>query len=341
MIGIGPSDNYSDRVKELCDAYVPLRNLDADGKNPIRDLALIREFRVIIRSQRIELAFTFTAKPNIFFSIAAKGAEIAVVPTVNGLGNVFINPSRLSELMLKMYRFAFRHCLNVILQNPDDLNFFLKRKIILPEQGRLTAGSGVDVDRFAFCNKSFPGRPRNVLFSARLVREKGIYEFLEAARKVRNVRPNTTFKVIGMAARNPSSLSEEEIKAYAKDGLIEYEGHTDAMDRELAAADVLVLPSYYREGVPRILLEGLAIGRPIITADTIGCRETVIDGLNGRLVPPRDAAALSDAILSLVDLADDKLQGMSRASRKLAEGKFNEQKVITIYRSIVKQVTEL
>jgi glycosyltransferase involved in cell wall biosynthesis len=335
VIACGPPDKYVDRLKAHCDVYIPLYSLNAKGKNPLWDLKLTREFRRVIKANSIDLAFTFTAKPNIFFAIAAKATKVRVIPTVNGLGNVFITPSCLSRLMLKLYRVAFKNCERVIFQNPDDLAFFLQLGIINQEQGAQTAGSGVDLVKFPHSPLKINAGSRRFLFSARLVREKGIYEFLEAAKIILSERDDVSFKVIGMVAKNPSSLNEEEIKGYADNGLITYTGHTDRMEEEIRGADVLVLPSYYREGVPRVLLEGLATGRPIITTDSIGCRETVEDGKNGILVSPKNGKELTEAIVCLADMSDEELVEMSIESRLLAERKFDEADVVRLYRESV------
>ncbi|WP_020568302.1 glycosyltransferase family 4 protein [Neolewinella persica] len=331
---VAPPDKYVDQLREMSDGFYPLKHLAAKGKNPYRDMRLLWELHKMYLEKRIDIAFTFTAKPNIYGSFATQYTKVMAVPTINGLGNTFIRFNLTQLIMRKLYKSAFKYTSKVIFQNPDDRNLFLEKSIVKKEQCLLSNGSGVNLETFRAKNNKI-GRPLAFLLSARLVREKGIFEYLKAARRLNRKGVAANFYVLGLPSNNPSSIRISELEEYTMAGDIDYLGHTDKMSEELDKVDVLVLPSYYREGVPRVLLEGLAKGLPIITTDSVGCRETIIDGKNGVMIEPRNTDALVKAIEVMIDSSEEELQEMGRQSRLLAEDKFDVNKVVAIYRSLL------
>ncbi|TXF90961.1 glycosyltransferase family 4 protein [Neolewinella aurantiaca] len=335
VVAVAPPDDYVDSVNALCDVFVPLKELSAKGKNPAQDYRLYREFCAIFRKHGIDFAFTFTAKPNIYGAMAGKRCGVPVVPTVNGLGNVFIEKSPTQVLMRALYRRAFRSCPTVLFQNIDDEELFLEAGIVELGQCGNVPGSGVDLKKFPVKERASARPYRRFLFTARLVREKGVFYFLSVAEKIRQSDLPAEFVVIGMPANNPSSISPDALSEYVFKKSITYLGQTDDMNAALEKTDVLVLPSYYREGIPRILLEGLAKGLPIITTDSVGCRETVTNEVNGLLIAPRSERALEQAVRSMLERSEEELEGMGRASRRLAEERFDVNQVVSTYLSIL------
>ncbi len=332
VLTVAPPDKYVDRLKKMSDEFYPLKHLVAKGKNPLQDMRLRKELHQLYLEKAIDIAFTFTAKPNIYGCMAARNTKVRAIPTINGLGNVFIRLNLTQLIMRRLYKRAFKNVEKVIFQNPDDRRLFIGKGIVRRKQCLLSPGSGVNLDAFS-PKEAKIGRPLAFLLSTRLLKEKGVFEYLEAARKLTRDGVSAFFFVLGLPSNNPSSIQIVELEKYIERGDINYLGHTDNMSEELGKIDVLVLPSYYREGVPRVLLEGLAKGLPIITTDSIGCRETIKDGKNGILIEPRSTDALVCAMELLINSTDEELLEMGRQSRLLALDKFDVDKVVAIYRT--------
>ena len=296
---------------------------------PVRDFMDAIALARILREQNVTDTFSYFLKPILIGNTAA---WLARVPRRNslvaGLGYVFTDagpgmpPLRkriLRRCVGLLLAFAFRLSKQVFLQNEADRAYFVDRKLLSPRKAVLVAGTGVDLDHFAFTPLP-PGRAR-ILFVGRLLREKGLRELMDAARILREAGADCTIALAGGIDSNPGALAEAEVRQWVDDGLCEWLGNLADVRPELARAHVFVLPSY-REGKPRSTQEALAMGRPVITTDAVGCRETVEPGLNGWLVPVGDEAALARAIAdSITDR--DRLMEMGRQSRRLAEERFD------------------
>jgi glycosyltransferase involved in cell wall biosynthesis len=304
--------------------------LDRTGMNPVRDAALILYLTVMLRRLRVDLFLGYTAKPVIFGSL---GAYLAGVPLrfsiITGLGYAFTNvPGHgvgtpvLSRVALTLYRISLATNRAVFFQNPDDKAFFIRHNVVTPQQSVLVPGSGVDIDHF---HESVPSDNPVFLLIARLLTDKGIREYVDAARRIKARRPDARFQLLGPYDSNPSAIRPEEVDAWRQEGAVEYLGETDDVRPFLRACGVYVLPSY-REGTPRTVLEALATGRPVITTDAPGCRETVVHGWNGFLVPPRDARALAETMEIFID-KPELIREMGTRSRSLAVQKYDVHKV--------------
>jgi glycosyltransferase involved in cell wall biosynthesis len=213
----------------------------------------------------------------------------------------------------------------VFFQNPDDERYFVRSGMVSGRQRRVRInGSGVDLARFAAA--PLPDGPVTFLLIARLIREKGIIEYVEAARLVKARHPGVRVQLLGSLDSNPTAIAAAEVDSWHKAGLIEYLGAVEDVRPILRQAHVSVLPSFYGEGVPRSLIEALSMGRAIVTTDMPGCRETVDRGRNGILVPPRDVGALADAMIRLVE-SPHELKAMAMAGRAVAEERFDVREV--------------
>jgi glycosyltransferase involved in cell wall biosynthesis len=309
---------------------VPLVN---SSLNPLASIKSISALTALLREIRPDVFIGYTIKPVTLGSIAAARAGVGqIVALVTGLGYAFTGGRdarrRLSRVAAGLlYRLAFRRCDRIIFQNPDDRDFFRKLGL-LPKQANLSLVNGSGIDLEAFTPAPLPPR-MSFLMIARFLGDKGIREYAEAARRLKAGYPEVAFRLAGYSDPSPDGVPEEEIAAMARGG-VELLGRLDDVRAAIAAASVYVLPSY-REGTPRSVLEALAMARPVITTDAPGCRETVEEGINGFLVPPRDAGALADAMERLIR-GRDRLEPMARASRTLAERKFD---VHTVNRAIL------
>lgn len=298
--------------------------LSRTGTNPMRDAADTVRLAVLLRKIRADFLLAYAVKPVVYGSLAARLARIPRrFSLITGLGYVFTRNGLhdpvwrrcLRALVRRLYGIALRYNDRVFFQNEDDLSEFLTAGLVRAGQVVLLAGTGVDLQYFApappvTCPISF-------LFVGRMLREKGLYEFVEAARLVRATYPHTRFILVGGMDSNPGSVTEPEVRAWVEEGLVEWAGHVPDVRPWIRQASVFVLPSY-REGKPRSTQEAMAMGRPVITTDAPGCRQTVENGRNGFLVPVRDPAALAEAMSRFLE-HPDLVESMGRESRRMAE----------------------
>ncbi len=303
--------------------------LERTGTNPVSDMMTVYSLRNLFGQLRPDCALFYTIKPVIYGSIAAGYAGIPkVFSMITGLGYAFGDSSfkqRIVRVPVQaLYRRALRRNEAVFFQNPDDKELFVKRRLVNdPENAVLINGSGVDI---AYYRKAPPVTDKIIfLLIARLIRDKGIYEYVEAARQVKQHYPNVVFRLLGPFDSNPSAISQITIEQWHEEGVIEYLGRTKDVRPYIADCSVYVLPSY-REGTPRTVLEAMAMGRPVITTDAPGCRETVIDGRNGYLVPVKDAGSLTEALEKFI-VAPELIPNMGEESRKIAVKKYDVRKV--------------
>ena len=332
VLAIAPPDDYSARLgPELGCRYVPIL-MENKGTNPLQDAALTRRFYQIYRRERPDVILHYTIKPNIYGTLAARLAGIPCINNVSGLGTVFIVQNLVSRVALGLYRLAFRFPRKVFFQNDDDRQLFISNGLVRPEITGLLPGSGVDTAKFRPAPAFVRNAPFVFLMVARVLYEKGIVEYFEAARLVREAVPGTRIQLLGGLDEAggvgvPRAVFEQWLTA----GHIEYLGRADDVATYLHRADAVVLPSY-REGTPKTLLEAAACGKPLITTDVPGCRETVpADGRNGYRCQVRSADDLAAKMLAMLALNDEALAAMGRASRHLAETVFDERRVLAAY----------
>lgn len=341
VIAVAPPDEYSDRIPALGCQYLPLA-MDAKGKNPFKELLLVLRFVRLFKATRPDVFLGYTIKPNIYGSLAARLCGVKVINNIAGLGITFQSRTAFTLFLERLYRLALSSSVRVFFQNEDDLGQFVRLGLVRPALADRLPGSGVDLCRFP-ATPLLPrdaNRPFRFLLISRMLWSKGIGEFVEAARRLKVRHPDVEFCLLGfLNVQNPDAISRATIEAWVAEGVIKYLGTTDRVSDEIAAADCVVLPSFYPEGVPRSLLESAAIGRPIVTTGTAGCREVVEPGLNGFLCRPRDAGDLADKLDRILSLSSQQLAEMGRASRLLAETKYDEQIVIHRYLDTIRDMT--
>jgi glycosyltransferase involved in cell wall biosynthesis len=293
--------------------------------NPLSMLKSLNALRQVFSATRPDALIAYTIKPVTLGSLAASWAKVGnIVGLITGLGFAFTEGngarrkvSRLAATFL--YRRALRRNQLVIFQNPDDRDYFRDHDILSDDTRSIVVrGSGVELDKFA--PAPLPGKPV-FLMVARLIGDKGVREFADAARRLKAKYPETAFHLAGWFDDSPDGIKREELARMEADG-VEYLGKLDDIRPALAAASVFVLPSRYREGTPRSSLEAMSMGRAVVTTDTPGCRETVINGDNGFLVPPRDPDALFEAMERFI-VEPELSEKMGARSRKLAEERFD------------------
>ncbi|TVT40238.1 glycosyltransferase family 4 protein [Hymenobacter setariae] len=344
VLAIAPPDAYSARLEsELGCRYVPIL-MENKGTNPIKDAQLTRRFLAIYKRERPDVVLHFTIKPNIYGTLAAKLAGVASINNVSGLGTVFLIENLVSKVARGLYRFAFRFPHKVFFQNNDDRELFIRYGLIRPERTGLVPGSGVDLKRFRpqpSADKA-ANTPFTFLMVARVLYEKGIVEYFEAARQLRATLGPDKVRVQllgGLDEAGGVGVPRATFEQWLAEGTIEHLGTSDNVAEHLHRADCVVLPSY-REGTPKTLLEAAACGKPLITTDVPGCRETVEHGRNGYLCQVRSADDLAAKLLQLAQLPPERLAAMGAASRQLAEEKFDENLVLREYLSAVAEAAK-
>lgn len=328
-IAIAPNDPRGNaRLAELGIELLPIR-MERSGLNPFADLASLLTYRRLLGRVRPAVFLGFTVKPNIYGSMAAASLGIPVIANVSGLGTAFIRRGPLQQLVSSLYRAAFRRGATVFFHNPDDQQLFVDRRIVRHDQTAVVAGSGVNLEAFAPVPQ--PAGPATFLLIARLLSDKGVREYVDAARALRRELPDARFQLLGgLDPGNRTAVSQAELQSWIDEGVIDYLGERDDVRPHIAEATAVVLPSY-REGLPRTLLEAAAMARPLVATDVPGCREVVDNGVNGFLCASRDSASLASAIRQIVELSQEQREQMGSASRYKVQERFSEARVVDRY----------
>jgi len=327
VLALAPQDDQDVRAAlQAMGVRFEVVPLNRSGMNPVQDVSTVWFLIKLFRSFRADSVLVYAAKPVVYGLIAARLAGVPLrAAMITGTGSILgggtgLQRRALATVLRTLYRAALRYAHVVFFQNPDDERSFRSSRLVRTNQRVVRInGSGVDLVRYAVA--PLPGSPTTFVMVSRLIRDKGVFEYVEAARRVRQRRPDAVFQLLGPMDTNVSALTPVELETLRQDGDIEYLGTLDDVRPVIAAAHVCVLPSY-GEGTPRSVLEAMAMGRAIITTDVPGCRETVEDGRNGRLVPVRDGPALAVAMLGLVDVPE-QIKSMGRESRRIAEERFD------------------
>lgn len=338
-VAVSPHDDYIEKLIDEGFDFIDVA-LDAAGTNPLQELSTVQRLRQLLRGGRFDAAFTWTPKANIYFGLAAKGLPLQHVPNVSGLGRVFIDESWLTPLVRRLYRSAFHTARVVIFQNDDDLREFTQLGLVRSDRTVRVPGSGVDLSRFVPTPLPVGGaRVAPVfLFIGRILRDKGVVELVEAARKVRLQYPGAVFRLLGpVGVNNPTAVPAAEVQRWADEGVVEVLGSTDDVRPEIAAAHCVVLPSY-REGVPRVLLEAAAMARPCIATDVPGCRDAVDHGVTGLFCQVRNADSLAQALKAFIELSPEAQAAMGRAGRAKVERQFDERLVLATYTGLAQAI---
>jgi len=308
------------------------------GLSPLSDVKVIVRMMRLYRQYRPTFVHHFNGKPIIFGGLASQFSNNSkIINTVTGLGHVFTQKSLLHCASACAYRFSLNRCEATIFQNPDDLSVFIGKGWTSKEKARLIVSSGVDTERFKPTAVSRREGTIRILMLARLLWQKGVREFVEAAEKVKNEYPSAVFALAGETdSIHPDSVNMSFIAEAEKRDVIQFIGYQKQPERTFNEYDIMALPSYYREGVPRVLLEAAACGLAVVTTDAPGCRETVVHGETGYLVPTRNSVALADSIISLIK-DPEKRAAMGRAGRQRIKKEFGIQKITDKHLSLYKE----
>jgi len=338
VIAIAPKDGYEERIKAEGFEFYDIE-LCPKGTNPIKDLKTVFALFGLYKKLQPVVVLHYTAKPNIYGNFAAFLANVPAVNTVTGLGTLFLSDSLSLKIGRFLYRLAFLSSAKVLFQNPDDMKLFFDTGLVKPEKTGLVHGSGIDESHFYYSKKEHSGSPFVFLLVARMLKDKGVLEFVEAARELKGKGYNAVFRLIGSAeAKNPTAIGIDEITEWEKEGVVEYMGQTDDVRSAIVESDCVVLPSY-REGLPRTLLEAASMGRPMVATDAPGCRELVFDGVNGFLCKIKDSKDLSLAMEKMLLASDEERTAMGHYSREMICDKFSSLKIAEAYFETIKKIS--
>ncbi len=326
---IPSGDVYSKKIEKEFEYYDI--NISRKGTNPFVDLKTMYNFYKVYKEIRPDIILHYTAKPNIYGTIAASLLGIPVINNIAGLGTLFIRQSMVTEVVKKLYRFSQKRASKVFFQNPDDMNLFIGSNLVAREKSGLLPGSGVDLKKFKPINKEKDDSKFRFLLISRLLKDKGILEYIEAIKIIKNKYQNVEFEILGAIDKgNKTAISKEMLQNWIDDGLISYLGVIDNVQNVIADADCVVLPSY-REGTPRSLLEASAMEKPIIATNAVGCKEVVDDGINGYLCEVKNSVDLADKLEKMLALSDAERKNMGKKGREKVLKEFDEKIVFEKY----------
>ena len=320
-----PQGEYVPKLTALGGKYIPCE-LECRKKNPIQELQLIIRYYKILRKYKPDIVFTYTIKPNIYGGMMCAMKRIPYIANITGLGSAVENEGALQKVVLRLYQYGLRKAQRVFFQNAENRDFMLSRKIVRRPY-TLLPGSGVNLEQYKVLD--YPDTEViNFVYAARIMKEKGIDQYLDAAEYIAGKYPDTRFYVCG-------ALWEEEYRermaALQSRGIISYCGMVEDMSEIYRKSHCIILPTYYPEGLSNTLLESCASARPIITTDRSGCRETIDDGVNGFIVKPKDSRALIRVIENFLNLSREEQRQMGLAGRAKVEKEFDRRIVIKRY----------
>jgi glycosyltransferase involved in cell wall biosynthesis len=342
IITIAPKDGYSQKLEELGFEYHDIK-MNNKGTNPIEDIKLIWDFYKLYKKINPDVIFQYTIKPNIYGSMAGGILGIPIISNISGLGTVFLSDSLSSKIARFLYKIALKVPKKVFYQNKHDKALFVESGLVDVMKTGLLPGSGIDTNKFR-PNNLAKKRDDNIvrfLFIARLVRDKGLQEYVEASKKIHLTtkhKLSIECAILGaFYAGNPTAITEKEMKDWEEEGIVTYLGTSDDVKNVMNKYDCIVLPSY-REGLSRVLLEAASMKKPIITTNVPGCKEVVNDGINGYICKVKDSISLADKMIKMALLSDEERLEMGRKGRKKVIEEFDEKLVIEKYKEALLEI---
>jgi len=332
---VAPYDEYSENFEKMGFKYHPIQ-INNKGTNPLEDIKLIIDYYRIYSKMKPDIILHYTIKPNVYGSIAANMLKIKCINNIAGLGTLFVKPGPITLIAKILYKISQKNVDKIFFQNKDDYNLFITEKLVEKNRCDILPGSGVNTDIFKPIKIEKKDNNFRFLLIARMLWDKGIGEYVEAARTIKKKHDNVEFQLLGFIDdKNKSAISQSQIDAWVHEGVITYLGKSDDVKKEISKADCIVLPSYYREGTPRVLLEAASMAKPIITTDNIGCRNVVDHGINGFLCKKKDIKDLTEKMEMMIQLPEIERIEMGGKGRLKIIKEFNEKIVIDKYLNVI------
>lgn len=323
-----PADENCKKLKKLGVRLIPTE-LERRGNNPFHDGKLFLRYLCILKEEKPNVALTYTIKPNLYGGLACRIRKIPYLVNITGLGTALEQPGLLGRILLKFYQIASRKASCVFFQNEGNRRFMLDRGIGVGRD-RLLPGSGVNLEEHPF--SPYPSEEKGIIFLAvlRIMKDKGVEEYLQAAQQITEKYPDTCFYLVGEYEEETRAFYEPKLEELSDKGVIKYFGHIDNVPEVMAESHVIVHPSYH-EGLSNVLLEAAACGRPVLASDVPGCRETVQENVSGLLFAPKSTGSLVQAITAFIQLTEKERAEMGYRGREYVENVFDRNKVIDAY----------
>ena len=336
VVFVAPEDGkYSDKLKQEFEFFSV--DFKAGGINPIDDLKACFSLYKAYKENRFDIVLNFTIKPNIYSAMVAKLLNINSINNITGLGTVFIKKTLITTIVKLLYRVSLACSTHVFFQNSEDRNYFLSKGLVSANKCKAIPGSGVDTNKFTPIDVDTDGIFRFLLV-ARVIQDKGIFEYIDAACILQNKYSNIEFGLLGeLDSINRTAISKKKILEFHNDGVINYIGKTDNVREQLANSDCVVLPSY-REGSPRSLMEASSMAIPIITTDVVGCRQVIDDGVTGLLCQVKDSSDLVLKMEEILNMTENDREYMGKSGREKMLKEFDESIVINEYINTINNI---
>ncbi len=340
VIVLAPNDTYITYLNQFPQVkHIAVKELSRKGLNPIQDLKLLSELRSIFKKEQPDLILNYTVKPNIYGGLAATLTHSRYIGVITGLGYTFLHNGLIYKFTKVLYRLAFKHASKVVFENIDDRILFNDLGIISPEKSISVKGCGINTQHFKLIVPPNTQRSYRVFsFVGRFLYDKGIKEFVEAAQIVKKKHPKTQFWLIGSIDKeNPSAVDASELQSWIDKGIVIYKGQAEDVRPFIADSDCIVCPSY-REAIARVIQEGMAMEKAVITTDVAGCREAVEEGKNGYTVKAKDVKNLADAMFRIAEMPYTDLIKFGKYGRRKVEREFNDQLIARQFYQIINEV---
>lgn len=336
VVVTAPEDNiFSKKITDMGCKFIPV-NLSRKGTNPIKDYNLYLSYKRILKEEKPDGCFFYTIKPNIYGGMAAGKLGVPFITITTGLGYIFNNDSIVSTIAKKLYKISFKNARKVWFLNRDDINSFVTENIIPESKAMLLKGEGIDTEHFSISDRN--NEKFSFIMISRLLWDKGVELYADAARTLKKKYPEVEFRLLGAIDRNnPMGIAEKTIMDWHNEGIVNYMGEVEDVRPYIYDSSCVVLPSYYREGIPLCLMEGAASGKPIITTDNVGCREVIKDGYNGFICKPKDLETLTVAMEKMIKLPLDERIAMGNNGRTFMKNEFDIKLIIEEYKKAIKE----
>jgi len=336
IIIIAPYDEYCKKLDKEVECYNIFMN--NKGTNPCEDMKTFFEYCKLYKKIKPQIVIHYTIKPNIYGNLAAKLLNIKIISNITGLGTVFIKESFHTKVAKLLYKSSLCCADKVFFQNVDDFEFFIKNRLIDKKRGNVLFGRGIDIEKFKPINVDKKDNIFRFLLIARIIWDKGIKEYVEAAKIIKEKYKNVEFLLLGPTnIKNPTAISIDVIKDWEKEGLVKYLGTTDDVREKIAKVDCVVLPSY-REGISNVLLESAAMAKPLIATNVPGCKEVVDNGVNGFLCKVKDINDLANKMEKMLNLKEEERNKMGLKGREKVIRDFNSKTIIDRHIKIIENL---
>ena len=329
VVVIAPKDSDITMLRQAQIRLIPI-GMDCKGMNPFKDIQLAKTLKKIYKKERFDFIFHYTIKPVVYGSWAARKAKIPQISVITGLGYTFIRKGWVNRMAKCLYRLSLRSAKEVWFLNQEDKALFVEENILAQFKARVIGGEGVNVDTYQSFNMP-ASEPFTFLFIGRVLWDKGIGEYVEAAQVIKKQHPKVQFKILGqLGANNPACVNSQQMNLWEQTGAVKYLGETSNVLPYIEQAHCIVLPSY-REGVSRVLLEAASMERPIIASNVPGCREIVVDGITGFLCEPQSVNTLIACMMHMLSLSEEIRKEFGQNARDRVCQLFDEKNIIQLY----------